>query len=261
VTNAHVVQNAKTITVILNGGETVFPAKIVGLDCRRDLAVISIEAYGLKEIETGERYSCRVGECVLTLGNAQTGITAKDGIISQLGVNLQNNTDQAPNNLIETSAIINPGFSGGPLVNMKGEIIGIESRKQEMIGIEGMGYAINIQDALPYINVLISSGHVPGPCAGLSGQDIDRATQNQYKLELNTGVFVKSVNKDGPADKAGILPKDVIVAINDEDVVSSKKYVQVIDSWNVGDTISFTFYRGSDRRTVDVTLVQRLDCP
>ena len=154
VTNNHVIEGAKTITVTLGDGRSV-PAKIVKADSAADLAVIKVSAGKLNALTIGDSTRLLVGDWVLAVGNPLgMGISAKQGIVSRLGVSIEVAPGQTYTNLIETSAAINPGNSGGPLVNLAGEIVGITSLKLSTSGVEGMGYAINIKDAMPVIQRL-----------------------------------------------------------------------------------------------------------
>jgi S1-C subfamily serine protease len=157
VTNSHVVAGAETITVTLDDGRTfmVDPNTVASAPLD-DLAVIKIDAQNLPTANIGNSSSLRVGDWVVTIGNPLgLGISAKEGIVSRLAVSLTVE-GQKLDDLIETSAAINPGNSGGPLVNMKGEVIGITSAKVASIGVEGLGYAISINEAIPIIEELIA---------------------------------------------------------------------------------------------------------
>ena len=154
VTNNHVVAGAKTITVQLMDGRTFTPVS-VKTDPTTDLAVLKINAGQLPALKTGDTSKLRVGDWVLAVGNALgMGIGVKNGIVSRVGVNIQSSATENYSNLIETNAAINPGNSGGPLINLSGEVVGITSLKLSTSGVEGMGYAININDALPVIQRL-----------------------------------------------------------------------------------------------------------
>jgi serine protease Do len=155
VTNNHVVQGARTITVQTSDGKSYTPVS-VKTDPSTDLAVLRINAGRLPALKIADTSGVRVGDWVLAIGNALgMGIGVKNGIISRLGVSIQGSASEAYNNLIETNAAINPGNSGGPLVNLSGEVVGITSLKLSTSGVEGMGYAINISDALPVIQRLM----------------------------------------------------------------------------------------------------------
>jgi serine protease Do len=154
VTNNHVIEGAQSVTVQLEDGRTYTPVSIK-TDPSNDIAILKINAGKLPALKIGDASKLRVGDWVLVVGNALgMGISVKDGIISRLGVNIQISPSETYSNLIETNAAINPGNSGGPLVNLAGEVIGITSLKLAAGGVEGMGYAINIADALPVIEKL-----------------------------------------------------------------------------------------------------------
>ena len=158
VTNYHVVEGARTITVTLDDGRkfTVNP-NTVAADSLNDLAILKIDAQNLPAVAVGDSSDLRVGDWVVTMGNALgLGTSAKEGIISRLDISLTLDS-QKIGGLIETSAAINPGNSGGPLINMNGEVIGITNAKIASIGVEGMGYAISMNKALPIIQGLIMS--------------------------------------------------------------------------------------------------------
>ncbi len=158
VTNFHVIEGATSITVTTLDGKT-YPAQVLNSDSNSDLALIKINATGLASIKIGDASKLRVGDWVLALGNPLgEGIIATEGIVSRLKVSLSDvSSAQTYSDLIETSAAINPGNSGGPLINLSGEVIGITSVKVSASGIEGMGYAINMVDAVPVIQKLSSS--------------------------------------------------------------------------------------------------------
>jgi serine protease Do len=154
VTNNHVVAGAATINVTTFDGK-IFPAKVINTDAVDDLALIKINAPQLTSIKVGDASKLRAGDWVLAVGNPLgQGIIATQGIVSRLGVNVQVSSSQTYNDLIETTAAINPGNSGGPLINMAGEVIGITSLSVSTSGVQGMGYAISMVDALPVIRKL-----------------------------------------------------------------------------------------------------------
>jgi len=154
VTNNHVIEGARSISVELENGKTYTPVS-VKTDPASDIAVLKIDAGTLPALKVGDASKLRVGDWVLAVGNALgMGISVKDGIVSRLGVSIQTSPTESYSDLIETNAAINPGNSGGPLVNLDGEVIGITSLKLATGGVEGMGYAISIADALPVIQKL-----------------------------------------------------------------------------------------------------------
>lgn len=156
VTNNHVIEGAQTISVVMSDGTTYTPES-VQTDPANDIAVVKINAGNLPALHIADTSQLKVGDWVVAAGNALgQGISAKNGIVSRLGVNVAVSATETYNNLIETNAAINPGNSGGPLVNLSGEVVGITSIKLSAAGIEGMGYAINMSDALPVIQQLSS---------------------------------------------------------------------------------------------------------
>jgi len=158
VTNSHVVAGAESIIVTLDDGRTLkVDPNTVAIDSANDLAVLKIDAEDLPAANIGDSSALRVGDWVVAIGNPLgLGIGAKEGIVSRLEVSLMVE-EQTLHDLIETSAAINPGNSGGPLVNMKGQVIGITSAKVASLGVEGLGYAISINEAIPIIEELIAS--------------------------------------------------------------------------------------------------------
>jgi len=154
VTNNHVIEGAQTISVELENGKTYTPVS-VKTDPGNDIAILKIDAGTLPALKIGDASRLRVGDWVVAVGNALgMGISVKDGIVSRLGVSIEMSPSETYSDLIETNAAINPGNSGGPLVNLAGEVVGITSLKLSAGGVEGMGYAINIADALPVIEKL-----------------------------------------------------------------------------------------------------------
>jgi serine protease Do len=156
VTNYHVIEESNSIAVTLDNGDT-YTAQIVGTDSDSDLALIKIDAQNLPALQIGNSSGLLVGEWVVALGNSLgLGISATKGIVSALNVSLSNSPGESLDGLIQTDAAINPGNSGGPLLNLSGEVIGINSAKIAKVGVEGMGYAINIEEALAVIESLKS---------------------------------------------------------------------------------------------------------
>ena len=257
VTNDHVVSGANKILITLTDGKTTFEATVVGTDPLTDIAVLKVNKPNLCKLKLADSSVFRVGQWVLSIGNSLgMGITAKEGIISRIGVDLQTATDIAYNNLLETSAIINQGNSGGPLINLAGEIVGITSFKLSQIGVEGMGYAINIEQAIPVIDQLIKVGKVSRSWTGIVGTNIDASIAQTFGLSVNSGIFVSGVSAGSPAAKAGVVEGDVIVGLNGIDVISSDQFDQVVGSLGVGTIISITCYRNSSKYICELRLAQ-----
>ena len=251
VTNNHVIEGAQVITVTTDDG-TSYDANIntVATDPLNDLAILKIDAEGLPALERGETESMRVGEWVIAIGNALgQGIRATEGIISRKGVNLPVSQGQTLYNLIETSAAINPGNSGGPLVNLSGEVIGITSAKVAQIGVEGMGYAISVDTALPIIQELVNKGYVTRPWLGVSLYTVDQIAIRQLRLSIDYGVVLVQVVANGPADEAGLQEADVIVSMNGEEVLDVHELTQILHSSEIGTPLEIEYYRGDTKYT------------
>ncbi len=249
VTNNHVIEGAKSITVTLADGRT-FEASIVGTDALADLAVLKVSAQNLVEANLGDSSKVRVGEWVLAIGNPLgLGISAKEGIVGRVAVSIPVSSGQTLYDLIETSAAINPGNSGGPLVNMKGEVIGITSIKIAVVGVEGMGYAISSKTAKPIIEELVQKGYVVRPWLGIVVRDVDQWLIFTERLAVEEGAFVTQVGPGSPAANAGIQPGDVIVSLSGEKITTSRQMIDAIHSQQVGAQVEITFWRGASRKT------------
>ena len=258
VTNNHVVEGAKSITVTLVDGKT-FQVNInaVFTDPLTDLAVLKINAKNLPAADIGNSSQLRVGDWLVAIGNPLgLGISAKEGIVSRVEVPITVSSGQTLYDLIETSAAINPGNSGGPLVNMAGEVIGITSVKIATIGVEGMGYAISTNVAMPIIERLIQTGYVVRPWLGVVLRTVDQWISLRYSLAVDKGVFVTEVAPDSPADKAGINAGDVIVGFQGEEVTTAQELIQAIHSSQIGQEVEITFWQGDTKKTTEATLIE-----
>jgi len=256
VTNNHVVAGSQTITITLDDDRT-FPAQTVCTDPLTDLAVIKIDAQDLPAANIGDSDRLMVGEQVAAIGNSLgLGISMKGGWISRLGVSIPASEGQTLDDLIETDAAINPGNSGGPLVNMAGEVIGITSAKIAVVSVEGMGYAISINKAMPIINQLIQNGYVVRPYLGVSLADVNPTIVWWYELSVDRGAFVTYVAPDSPAAKAGIQPEDVIVGLNGKKISTAEELIQAIHSSQIGQRVKIVFWRGDTENATYATLIE-----
>lgn len=256
VTNNHVVENADNVTITLENGK-VYQAASIKTDPLTDLAVVKINDTGLKPLSTGNTMNALVGDGVVAIGNALgQGISATAGIISGLNVSLDASQGQTLLGLVQTDAAINPGNSGGPLVNMKGQVIGINSIKIAQVGVEGMGYAISIEQALPIINTLISKGIIIRPYLGVSSTDVNTMIASLYGLSVNQGVLITNVASGSPANNAGLQQGDVITNVDGTDIISNGDLIKLIDSYDIGTTITVTYWRGSNKATVKIKLAE-----
>ncbi len=248
VTNNHVVQNAEKVQVELADGRT-FPANIVGTDALTDLALLKIEATDLPYAYLGDSDLLAVGDWVVAIGNALgEGITATHGIVSRLNVSVAVSGNTLCG-LIQTDAPINPGNSGGPLVNISGEVVGITSVKVAVVGVEGMGYAISINEAGPIIQVLIHHGYVIRPWLGVGLYTVDSFVAAVNNLSVNKGALIVEAVADSPADVAGLKEGDVIIRFQDKEITNADDLILAIHDCQIGQGVEITFVRGEDTKT------------
>ena len=203
VTNAHVIAGARDIKVHVDG--QTYDGQVVGVDDVTDLALVKINAEDLPAARFASEDKIRVGEWVVSLGNAlalKGGPTVTIGIISALGRTIQSETGEHFYNLIQTDAAMNDGSSGGPLVNLEGEVVGIN--QSILRQAEGMAFAINGADALPVIRSLLEHGRVIRPLIGFNGDDVTPAISARFQLGVLDGVLVTALTPRGPAHEAGI---------------------------------------------------------
>jgi len=257
VTNAHVIEGATSIMVTFNDGSSL-PADVknVKSDTLTDLAVLKVEAANLTVLPTGDADKLREGEWVVAIGNSLgEGIRVTQGIISRLEVSMQDEYGNTLEGLLETDTVINPGNSGGPLVNLAGAIVGITNAKRVQTGVEGVGYAININEAMPIIQQLISNGYVVRPYFGISGETVSGANYARwYDLGTTSGVRITAVGAGSPAEAAGIKVNDVVVKFNGEDITEGTQLVKAIHRASIGQTVAVEIYRGTEKLTVNVTM-------
>ena len=258
VTNNHVVEGAKKVTVELSDGKT-FEAdpKNVHTDQFTDLAVIKIDATNLPAASVGDSTKLRVGDWVVAIGNPLgQGIRAKEGTISGLKISLDVDEGQTLDDLIETSAAINPGNSGGPLVNMNGEVIGITSAKIAAIGVEGLGYAISTKTALPIIEQLIKQGYVIRPWLGVTLYTVDQYVAMVNRLSVSKGAVVAYAKPNSPAAQAGLQQLDVITRFKDKEISTAEEVINAIHDSKIGEEVTITFIRGNETKTTTARLIQ-----
>jgi serine protease Do len=259
VTNNHVVEGANSITVTMDDGQTfIVGPESVFTDPLTDLAIIQIDAHNLPALRIGDSSRLRVGDWVVAIGNALgQGIRATEGIVSRQNVSVQVAPGQTLFDLVETSAAINPGNSGGPLVNLAGEVIGIASVKLVDVQVEGVGYAISTETALPIIEELIKSGYVTRPWLGVVLATVDQFAVTRFDLKVDAGVLITQVVPDSPAAQAGLQPGDVITSFAGEEVDSADAMVRIIQSAEIGQAVAITFWRGETELSGETQLVER----
>jgi serine protease Do len=258
-TNNHVVEDADSIYVELADGQT-FPAAIVGTDTMSDLAVIKIETTDLPYALWGNSSSLSVGQWVLAIGNALgEGITATEGIVSRLNVSMSVDDIEGTTlyGLIQTTAPVNPGNSGGPLVNMAGEVVGITSIKIVASDVEGMGFAISSDEAAPIIEDLIRYGRVSYAWLGVALRTVDPSLAASHNLSVDRGALIVEVVPDSPAQAAGLTANDVIIRFEGEEIRDVADIVGAIRAGQIGQEVEIVFVRGQDTLTTSARLAER----
>ena len=261
ITNHHVITGALVISVLTNDNQE-FEAALVGSDEMSDLAVLKIDARGLKAAEFGDSSKLRVGDSVVAIGDplgVQLRGTMTNGIISAINRDLT--VGDRTMTLIQTNAALNNGNSGGPLINCYGQVIGINTVKMSSYytataSVEGLGFAIPISVAKPIIDELIENGYVAGrPAIGISGDSLPSYYRTYYRLP--DGVYVTSVNEGSDAKAKGIREGDIVTAINGERISSIDELNTVKNQYAAGDEVTLTIYRSGAYYEVTVTLVDQ----
>lgn len=260
-TNAHVVSEAVYLEVLFDDGSSV-PAKLVGKDTPSDIALLKIEREGLTVLPMGNSDYIRQGEYVLAIGNPldsyQLYGTVTFGIISAVAREI--NIDGYVNTYLQTDAAINLGNSGGPLVNLQGQVVGMNTAKSVVAGYdengnavaaEGIGFALPINKVIDIANQILMYGGVPRPGIGLQAITI---TDTQARMQgLVAGVLVDSITAGSPAEQAGLQADDIIVKLNGEVLTTVDELVSYCQSCAIGDSMTLTIYRSG--QYLDVVLV------
>lgn len=245
------VTNASSVKVKLYNDDTEYEAKIIGSDEKTDLAVIKIEKNGLTAAEFGDSNSVQIGEFVLAVGDPY-GLehTVTAGIISAL--NREMTVEGVDYKVMQADCAINSGNSGGAFVNSKGEVIGIATLKLSGNGIEGVSFAIPINDTVSIYKELIENGKIARPYIGFKGVTLDEATA--IRNGLTKGVYVDTVLQGSPAEEGGLKAGDVIVEVEGKKVETMDELNAIKNEKNIGDKISLKIYRKSKDMTITITL-------
>lgn len=260
VTNHHVIEGADTVQVALYDG-TVHDAEIIGSDASNDVAVLKIEATGLHPVSIGNSDEVSVGDQAVAIGNplGTLNFSMTAGYVSAL--NRDVGTGDVPITMLQTDVAINSGNSGGPLFDMNGNVIGITTAKysgntSSGTTIEGLGFAIPINDAMSIVNDLIDYGYVTGQAyLGVGVINMDATTAKYYSLPA--GVYVDSVTEGSCAEKAGVREADIITALGDQTVESYTDLAAALKDYKAGDTVTMTVYRGGQTVELEVTLDEK----
>ncbi len=253
-TNNHVVEGADKISVSLPDRRT-FPGKVVGTDPLSDLAVVKVDANGLPTAPFGDSGKLRVGDWVIAIGNAQAlpgGPTVTIGIVSALGRSIPTSSQVMLHDLIQTDAAINEGNSGGPLINLAGEVVGINTAI--IAGAQNIGFSISTATAMPVVEQLVKNGRVIWPWLGISAGTLTPAIASELKLSVSKGVLIDSVYRDSPAQKAGIRRSDVIIQLAGENTDTIGDLQRVLRKQQIGKAVEIVFVRNSDTKKVQVAL-------
>ncbi|OLL29751.1 peptidase [Burkholderia sp. SRS-W-2-2016] len=251
-TNAHVVDGANVVTVKLTD-KREFKAKVVGADKQSDVAVLKIDASNLPSVKIGDPRQSKVGQWVVAIGSPYGfDNTVTSGIISAKSRSLPHE-NYTP--FIQTDVPVNPGNSGGPLFNLQGEVIGINSMIYSQTGgFQGLSFAIPINEAIKVKDDLVKTGHVSRGRLGVAVQGLNQTLANSFGLQKPQGALVSSVDAGGPAAKAGLQPGDVIVAVNGDEVSDSTDLPAKIAGIAPGSSATLKVWRDKANKDIKVTI-------
>lgn len=252
VTNSHVVRYADQIEVVLSDGTTI-EATVIGKDLETDLAVIKVGLTNLPAIAFAQMDTLHVGDIALAIGNPfGIGQTVSLGIISAIGRSGLNISDFE--SFIQTDAAINPGNSGGALVNIAGQLIGINTNIMSDKGSDmGIGFAIPANTVKQVVEEIIRTGAVTRGWIGIQGQDMSAELAQAIHINQDTGVLITSVMDAQPADKAQIIPGDILIAINQKPIKNFQVMLKTISTMSPGTTAKITLVR--DNATIDQEII------
>lgn len=265
-TNNHVVNSSSTssfyevgkankVTVYLHNEETPYEGKIIGTDKQTDLAVIKIEKTGLPAAELGNSSTVQVGEFAMAVGNPlgmESSVTS--GIISAVNREITD-SDGITYTLIQTDAAINSGNSGGALVNSKGQVIGVNFLKVSGTGVEGLGFAIPINNAKEIAEQLIQYTKVKRPYMGISG--IDLSSQEAQRYRLVEGIYIKSIEDFSAAQKADLRIGDVIIKADGKDVKTMNELNEIKNNHKIGEEMTLVVNRSGEEKEIKITLAEQ----
>lgn len=259
VTNAHVIEGAQLISVLLTDGRQ-FSARVVGTDEATDLAVLSIDAEDLLPARFGSSEQLRVGDSVVAIGDplgVELRGTMTDGIIS--AINRDVVVDGRVLSLIQTNAALNPGNSGGPLIDCFGRVIGINTMKigdyVTSAGVEGLGFAIPSDLMSEVVDQLIAQGYVSGrPTLGLSGETLDIFYQHYYRMPA--GLYLTYVDPNGPAGRAGLEVGDILLSLDDTPILTANALNAFLSTCSVGDEVTATIFRSGTQASTKLLVAE-----
>jgi S1-C subfamily serine protease len=256
-TNSHVVHSASQIQVKLHDGSQ-YPAHLIGQDVDTDLDILKISAIEFKPATLGDSGDLQIGQLVIAIGNPlgfQHTVTA--GVVSALGRSLPSQSGRTMDGMIQTDAALNPGNSGGPLINANGEVIGVNTATIQ--GAQGLCFAISINTAKEVANQLIRFGKVKRAWLGLAMQQIDLVPKLRAINELSnkTALFITGVAKESPAEKAGIISGDILIAFNDHAIETVDHLFKQLTEDKIGQFQHLVILRHFARTELRITPAQR----
>ncbi|MDD2625147.1 MAG: S1C family serine protease [Bacilli bacterium] len=267
-TNSHVIGNGNQVKILLSDGKEI-DAKILGKDALSDIAVLSISSNNVKKVaEIGNSENTKLGNTVITVGapmGSEYSGTVTKGILSgkdrMLTVSLSSySSNDLMIRVLQTDAAINPGNSGGPLVNIAGQVIGITSLKLVQSEVEGMGFAIPIEDAMRYVEDLESGKEISRPFIGIEMLDVNEV----YSLfiegiildeEIEKGVVIINVTENSPAEKIGLKRGDIILKMGDKEIDNKAQLRYELYKYKVGDKLKIFVYRDEKISEYTLTLI------
>ena len=255
-TNHHVVDQADQIQISTIDGE-VFDAEIVGSDAATDIAVIKVDASGLTDMPIGDSESVRVGDFVLAIGNPfGLGHTVTSGIVSALG--RSGISRDGYEDFIQTDASINPGNSGGALVNLRGELVGINSAIISRTGGNvGIGFAVPTEIASSIMRQILDFGEVRRGLLGVSIADVNAEVAEALNSSVTSGALITRVEPGSAAEDAGLQVDDIIVGVNDKKIAGAAELRNTIGLMRSGDDVEIEYYRDNDKRKASTALGQQ----
>lgn len=268
-TNSHVVSGATTVQGVLSNNNTV-ELKVLGTDSYTDLAVLRMDAKDVLGVASiGKSSNVKVGNTVFTVGSPMGSnysgtvtkgiLSGKDRLIETSSSTDSYTTESYIVKVMQTDAAISPGNSGGPLVDLAGDVIGINSLKLVDSSVEGMGFAIPIEDAMSYVDTLAQGKKVERPILGVQILDLTNKLLLQryginYDSSINEGIILVKVNGGYPASDAGLKNMDVVTKINGEKVTTTSQFKYELYKYSIGDTIEVTYVRNGKEKTTKIKL-------
>jgi S1-C subfamily serine protease len=252
-TNSHVVHQAHMIHVAMSDGRRL-PATLIGEDPDTDLAVVRASASDLPALKLGDSQAIRVGQLVVAIGNPLGfSATVTTGVVSALGRSLRSRNGRLMDDIIQTDAALNPGNSGGPLVNSRGEVIGVNTAI--IAGAQGLCFAIAANTAQYVVGRLIRDGRIRRSYIGVAGQNVPVARQivRYYGLAVASGILVATIEPKSPASQSLLREGDLVIALDGRDVSSIDQLHRFLNEERIGQKTTLTVIRGTDKLEIVVT--------